>query len=164
MLPGAPAACFAEYTMILRNSPILAAVLAAFSMSAHAALGGQPTLPSTAGTSSTGVSVDASTNASYTVRQETLTNGTVEREYLTSGGEVFGISWNGPYKPDLQDFMGSDIFSEYGAALQAANVRGSHSVTFDGVVVQEVGHMGHFVGRAYVIDLLPSGIDTSVIQ
>lgn len=146
---------------------VAAAFATAMSFNAHAALRGQPTLPAVAASTPQGVSVDASVNSVYTVRQETLANGLTEREYLTTGGEVFGIAWSGPFQPDLQNFMGSDVFAEYGTALQALHaqgLRGPVNTTFDGVVVQVGGHMGHFVGRAYVVDLVPAGVDPSVIQ
>jgi hypothetical protein len=146
---------------------VVAALATVMSLNAHAALRGQPTLPAVAASTTQGVSVDASVNPAYTVRQETLANGLTEREYLTTGGEVFGIAWSGPFQPDLQNFMGSDVFAEYGTALQALHaqgLRGPVNTTFDGVVVQVGGHMGHFVGRAYVVDLVPTGVDPSVIQ
>jgi len=150
------------------NLMVLAILATAMSFHAQAALRGQPTLPAAAASTSKGVSIDEAVNTAYKVRQEPLANGVTEREYLTSGGEVFGIAWSGPFQPDLQNFMGSDVFSEYSAALQAATQSGAHrgpvDTTVDGVVVQVGGHMGHFVGRAYVVDLVPSGVDTSVIQ
>ncbi|RKP59432.1 DUF2844 domain-containing protein [Pararobbsia silviterrae] len=151
--------------MLKPYSALAVMVSTVLSVNAYAALGGSPTLPAAAASTMAGVSIAAATSSRYTVREETLANGTTEREYLTTSGEVFGIGWSGPFQPDLQNFMGSDVFSEYSAALRAATGhRGGVSMTFDGVVVQIGGHPRHFVGRAYVVDLVPSGVDVSAIQ
>lgn len=139
---------------------------------AHAALGGAPTLPASATTTSAVLkSAGASgsvTSPAYTVRQQTLANGVTEREFVTTGGVVFGIAWNGPFQPDLRNFMGDDVFQRYAAAVQAAQGQGRRggavSVTTDGVVAQVGGHQRAFAGRAYVTSLLPAGVDASVVQ
>ena len=96
--------------------------------SAYAGLGGAPMTPPTdasvsshtvqPGTSSataaqsvmrsaSSAASSTSASASYTVRETTLGNGTVVREYLAADGSVFGIAWHGPQMPDLNDLLGS---------------------------------------------------------
>lgn len=136
---------------------------------AHAALGGTPTLPASAAAPATSLkAAGASGSSSYTLRQATLPNGVTEREFLTSDGVVFGIAWNGPFQPDLRNFMGDDVFQRYAAAVQAAQGQGRRggavAVETDGVVVQVGGHQRAFAGRAYVTSLLPAGLDPAVVQ
>ncbi|WP_205982242.1 DUF2844 domain-containing protein [Paraburkholderia sp. Ac-20340] len=159
---------------------VLVAVLVSgsvFCAGAHAALGGQPTLPMTSvrtseavalkATSSTSTASSTSTSTTYTVRESTLDNGVTEREYLNVDGTVFALAWDGPFIPDLRTFMGSTIFSEYVAALQSQTNRqrnGGVNISTDDFVVQVQGHQRHFHGRAWLPSLLPTDLSTSVIQ
>jgi len=152
--------------------------------SAHAALGGAPmTPPEDASVSSRTLhpssavlrsasgaasSASASTTAAYTVRQTTLGNGTVVREYLAADGSVFGIAWNGPQMPDLNEMLGS-YFPQYVAGVKAARAarggaRGPVAVDQSSLVVQSGGHMGAFSGRAWLPPALPAGVSGSDIQ
>src|ERR1700686_174460 len=45
--------------------------------------------------------------ASYTVHEIQGTSGTVLREYVSSDGKVFGISWQGPWVPDMRQLLGT---------------------------------------------------------
>ncbi|WP_310632510.1 DUF2844 domain-containing protein [Paraburkholderia sp.] len=122
---------------------------------------------------SSGVSASTSTSAStsasstaYTVRETTLANGTVVREYLSSAGTVFGVAWNGPQPPDLASLLGS-YFPQYVAGVKAnraAGVRGPGAVDSSGLVVHSGGHMGAFSGEAWLPQALPSGVSASDIQ
>ncbi|MBW0448864.1 DUF2844 domain-containing protein [bacterium M00.F.Ca.ET.228.01.1.1] len=152
--------------------------------SAHAALGGAPmTPPADASVSSRTMhpssavlrsasgaasSASASTTTAYTVRQTTLGNGTVVREYLAADGSVFGIAWNGPQMPDLNEMLGS-YFPQYVAGVKAARAarggaRGPVAVDQSSLVVQSGGHMGAFSGRAWLPPALPAGVSGSDIQ
>jgi hypothetical protein len=150
-----------------------------FASPAHAELGGSPiALPSGATVSSqavthaasqAGTSAASSTSASatYTVRQITLSSGTVVREYVSQAGVVFGVAWNGPQMPPLSSLLGSSNFSTYVAGVQAAHKlrgRGPGNVSEDGLVVHSGGHMGAFSGQAWLESALPSGVSTSDIQ
>jgi hypothetical protein len=159
--------------------------------SAHAGLGGAPMTPPTdasvssrvvqpgGGTaaaaqsvmrsaSSAASSASTSTSASYTVRETTLGNGTVVREYLAADGSVFGIAWRGPQMPDLNDLLGS-YFPQYVAGVKAVRAarggaRGPVSVDQSGLVVRSGGHMGAFSGQAWLPPALPAGVSGSDIQ
>ena len=105
---------------------------------------------------------------SYTVRETTLGNGTVVREYLAADGSVFGIAWHGPQMPDLNDLLGS-YFPQYVAgvkAVRAARGGGHGPVAVDqsGLVVRSGGHMGAFSGQAWLPPALPAGVSGSDIQ
>jgi hypothetical protein len=148
--------------------------------SAYAALGGSPmTSPANASVNSqavssaavahavSGAASAASTPSSYTVRATTFGNGTVVREYLAQDGTVFGLAWNGPQMPNLNDLLGT-YFPQYLAGVQAARaVRGGHgpvAVDQDTLVVHSAGHMGAFAGQAWLPQALPAGVSGSDIQ
>jgi hypothetical protein len=158
---------------------------------AHAGLGGAPMTPPTdasvsshvvqpaagAASSAQGVmrsasgaasSSSASPSPSYTVRETTLGNGTVVREYVAADGAVFGIAWRGPQMPDLNDLLGT-YFPQYVSgvkAVRAARGGGHGPVTVDqsGLVVHSGGHMGAFSGQAWLPPALPAGVSGSDIQ
>ncbi|CAE6771019.1 DUF2844 domain-containing protein [Paraburkholderia haematera] len=109
-----------------------------------------------------------SASASYTVRETTLGNGTVVREYLAADGSVFGIAWRGPQMPDLNDLLGS-YFPQYVAGVKAVRAvrggaRGPVAVDQSSLVVRSGGHMGAFNGQAWLPLALPAGVSGSDIQ
>jgi hypothetical protein len=109
----------------------------------------------------------ASATASYTVRQTTLANGTVVREYVSQAGSVFGVAWNGPQMPNLSELLGS-YFPQYVAGVKANRaagfMRGPGVVEQSGLVVHSGGHMGAFAGQAWLPASLPAGVSASDIQ
>jgi hypothetical protein len=118
--------------------------------------------------SASGAASSASASTSYTVRETTLGNGTVVREYVATEGTVFGIAWSGPQMPDLNDLLGS-YFPQYVAGVKAARAargggRGPVAVDQSSLVVQSGGHMGAFSGRAWLPPALPAGVSSSDIQ
>jgi len=148
--------------------------LPAASAAAHTSLKATTTDLSSTTTSATTSAATSTTTTStgYTVRTETLASGTVEREYVTSDGVVFGVAWNGPFAPDFKTLFGTSAFASYASGLQAAKAAGTVrgraggpvTVTTSGLVVQMGGHQRALAGRAYMPDLLPSGMSASDIQ
>jgi hypothetical protein len=111
---------------------------------------------------------------SYTVHEIQGSAGTVVREYISSGGKVFGIAWQGPWVPDMRQLLGS-YFDQYARANQAqaqanraqkgARIRrGPVLIDEPGLVVQIGGHPRAFAGRAYVPEMFPSGVGAESIQ
>jgi hypothetical protein len=104
---------------------------------------------------------------SYTVHEIQGSSGTVVREYVSPEGKVFGIAWQGPWMPDMRQLLGT-YFDEYARANQArqgARVRrGPVLINEPGLVVQIGGHPRAFAGRAYVPEMLPSGVRAESIQ
>src|ERR1700744_2922768 len=50
----------------------------------------------------------ASANAPYSVNVVTLNSGTVVREFVaTSTGNVFALTWDGPWAPNYMDILGA---------------------------------------------------------
>jgi hypothetical protein len=104
-------------------------------------------------------------NDSYRV-QEMDYDGTTVREYVSSDGIVFAITWNGIRHPDLTTLLGSYAKS-YDEALQKTPFQpGARrlSLKADGVVVEKWGRVRSLHGRAYAPDLIPSGVTLDEIR
>lgn len=103
----------------------------------------------------------------YTVHEIQGTSGTVVREYVSPEGKVFGVAWQGPWIPDMRQLLGS-YFDQYAQANQAQKGsrmrRGPVLINEPGLVVQIGGHPRAFAGRAYVPEMLPSGVRAESIQ
>lgn len=103
----------------------------------------------------------------YTVREIT-SDSVVVREYLNKDGVVFGLAWKGINTPDLSALLGK-YYGEYQESFSRRGTRphsrGGHN-TFKGshVVVERSGHMRAVKGRAYVPELLPSGLKPNEIK
>jgi hypothetical protein len=104
---------------------------------------------------------------SYTVHEIQAANGTVVREFVSAEGKVFAIAWHGPWIPDMRQLLGS-YFDQYAQANQAQRGarmrRGPILINQPGLVVQIGGHPRAFAGRAYVPEMLPSGVGAENIQ
>jgi hypothetical protein len=104
---------------------------------------------------------------SYTMHEISAPTGTIVREYLSSEGKVFAISWRGPTIPNLRQVLGP-YFDRYVEAARAAKAqhhgRGPLLVHAAGLVVQTGGHARAFSGRAYVPEMLPPGVQAREIQ
>ncbi|MFZ0542036.1 MAG: DUF2844 domain-containing protein [Candidatus Sulfotelmatobacter sp.] len=97
----------------------------------------------------------------YTIHEMTAPTGTVVREYVSRSGRVFGVTWKGPFIPDLRQLLGT-YFEHY---LEAAKrEREGHvgraplDIHEPGLVVQTAGHMRAYYGRAYDPGSLPAGV------
>lgn len=153
-------------------APIAFLSLMSLCASSQAALGSAPSAfsgktalkaRSLAAASSAGSSAAA---AAYTVNETMLDSGTVVREYVGSGdGNVFAVSWNGPFIPDLRTLLGSHFATLTSAA--AARPKAGHSqlsVKDGDVVIVSGGHMRAYAGRAWIVSALPAGVSADEIE
>jgi len=105
--------------------------------------------------------------ALYSVHEIQSPAGTVVREYVSSAGKVFAITWQGQWPPDMRQLLGS-YFEQYAQATKAQSSarlgRRPLEIEQPGLVVQMGGHPRSFRGRAYVPDLLPSGVAAEAIR
>lgn len=105
--------------------------------------------------------------ASYSVQEIHSAAGTVVREYVSSAGKVFAITWQGQWPPDMRQLLGS-YFEQYAQAVKAEGSprigRRPLEIEQPGLVVQMGGHPRSFRGRAYVPDLLPAGVTAEEVQ
>jgi len=142
-------------------SPLL---LVMFALPVFASLGGDvSTVQSDQAHMKASVQVTRSTN--YTVHEMKAAGGTAVREFVSPSGQVFGVAWNGPFRPDLQQVLGS-YYPQVLAAAKNRHVGHNAPVTIQesGVVIQMSGHQRHFTGRAYVTSMLPQGVQTTVVK
>jgi hypothetical protein len=105
--------------------------------------------------------------ASYTVHEIQAASGTVVKEYLSPEGTVFAVAWQGPWLPDLRQLLGS-YFEQYRTAVQSRSgarlARKPVMIDQPGLVVQIGGHIRAFSGRAYLPEMLPTGVRAEDIQ
>lgn len=93
------------------------------------------------------------------------TDGLVVHEYSTRQGQVFAVTWQGPFKPDLRQLLGSYFATYQSAAGQ--KLAGSHNVfslSRPDVVVVSTGHIRAFQGMAYIPALLPTGVSVQQLR
>jgi hypothetical protein len=104
------------------------------------------------------------TGSTYSVQEIQTPAGTTIREYVSPGGKVFGVVWQGPQMPDLRQLFG-DYFGTYQDAAKAKRTsRGALRVVQPDIVVHSGGHMRAFFGRAYVPQLVPTGVSIDDIK
>jgi Protein of unknown function (DUF2844) len=111
-----------------------------------------------------GASVRITRTATHAVHELQAPGGQVIREYVSPSGAVFAIAWQGASKPDLKQLLGGH-FEEVQHAMQRRGVRrGPVVINEPGVVLEMGGHMRAFAGRAYLPQLLPSGVQADAIR
>ena len=105
--------------------------------------------------------------ASFTVHEIRPPTGIVIREYVSPSGTVFGVSWQGPWLPDLRQLLGA-YFQQYADAAQAHTSshpgRGPVQIVQPDFILQQSGHLRSFVGKAYLPQMLPAGVTAEAIQ
>jgi uncharacterized protein DUF2844 len=111
-----------------------------------------------------GASVRITRTATHAIHELQAPGGQVIREYVSPSGTVFGVAWQGASKPDLKQLLGGH-FEEVQQAIQRRGVRrGPVAINEPGVVFEMGGHMRAFAGRAYLPQLMPSGVQTDAIR
>lgn len=103
----------------------------------------------------------------YTVHEMKSPNNITVREFVSPAGKVFGVAWQGPSRPDMQQLLGS-YFDEFIQAAQnqksKTKSRGPLSINEPGLVVHSSGHQRYFVGQAYVPQMVPANVKAEEIQ
>ena len=103
----------------------------------------------------------------FTLHEIRSATGTTIREYVSSSGDVFGVAWDGPAMPDLNQVLGA-YFPAYQRAVQqqrqTRRARGPLSIDDGDLVVQVSGHQRSLSGRAYVKRMVPASVDASAIR
>jgi hypothetical protein len=106
-------------------------------------------------------------NEGYTVHEITAPGNTVVKEYVSPAGKVFAITWRGQFIPNMQQLLRTH-FDQYAQAAKAQ--RESHpghrplNIQQPELVFQNGGHMRSYVGRAYVPDMVPQGVNVDALQ
>ena len=141
---------------------LLPALLLAYADASHAALGGPP---EQFDTPTTVVSSVSAAGTSYRRRDTTLATGTNVSEYLTAGGVVFAVTWDGPMLPDLKALLGKyfdKMVAESANAPRAGRAR--IGVNLPEVVINSGGHMRAFEGSAWLPAELPAGFSVDDLR
>ena len=103
----------------------------------------------------------------YSVHEIKTPIGTAIREYVASDGRVFGVAWQGPFIPDMQQLLGT-YFQQFSAAAKKARQsyhgRRPLNIQEAGLVMQSSGHMHAYWGRAYDPGLVPQGVQLQDIR
>jgi len=103
----------------------------------------------------------------YTVYQLASPLGVVVREYVSSSGKVFAVSWRGPFVPEMHRIL-AKRFELYSLEMQKRDIRmfgrSALNIRAPLLVVQTVGHMRAYNGRAYDPSLLPAGVSIDEIR
>jgi hypothetical protein len=108
--------------------------------------------------------VQRTSRAGYAMHEMKSAGGTIVREFVSPAGVVFGVSWQGPFMPDLRQLLGAhfDAFARSPHRARAGHAR--LLVTAPGLVVESTGHPRAFRGRAFLPDAVPAGISLESIQ
>jgi hypothetical protein len=99
--------------------------------------------------------IRVTTNAAVTVHEISTAYGLTVREYAGADGTVFAVSWSGPVNPDPRQLLGN-YYPQFAQA--ASTTHGNHrrlNIEQPGLVVQNVGRLRAFAGRAWVPSMLP---------
>jgi hypothetical protein len=147
-----------------RRLSVLGALFALFlcARPARAALGGDA---SSVGTGQTHLLASARivSAATHTMHELAAPTGTKVHEYVGNDGKVFAVSWQGAFRPNLRDLLGS-YYETYLNAAGSRMVRGPLNIVLPGLVIHMSGHQRAFYGRAYLPDRVPQGLSTDEIR
>lgn len=101
--------------------------------------------------------------SAYALHELRSDNGVTVREFVSPSGTVFGVAWDGPVLPDLQQVLGTH-FDNYVQALRQRRARGPRTARYGNLVVQVSGHQRSISGRAYLADAVPANVHPEEVQ
>jgi hypothetical protein len=100
----------------------------------------------------------------YAVHELSGPGGDVVREYVSSSGVVFAVSWVGKTLPNLRQLLGAH-FETYTGSPHRSRGGNGHLVVRDGeLTVESTGRMRSFRGHAYLSNAIPAGVNLHDIQ
>ncbi|MFZ0960907.1 MAG: DUF2844 domain-containing protein [Terriglobia bacterium] len=102
----------------------------------------------------------------YKVHELTSANGTTVREYVSPIGLVFGIAWQGPFMPNMEQLLGSYVTNLQTASKSQTQVRHLRGliVRTNDFVFASGGHMRFWKGSAFVPNLVPRNVSVEVVR
>ena len=104
-----------------------------------------------------------SQTTAYALHEMQDANGIVVREFVSAQGKVFGVAWEGPSRPDLEQVLGA-YYAQFTKNASARRAHGPVSITAPGFVLQSGGHQRALTGRAYVPEMVPTGVSIEEIK
>jgi hypothetical protein len=109
-------------------------------------------------------SLQVTSTSGFQLHEMQSARGIRVREYASPNGMVFGVTWDGPWAPDLRQLLGA-YFNQYMVAAQGKkSARGPVSIQLPGLIVERGGHARSFFGRAYVPQMIPQGVSADDIK
>jgi hypothetical protein len=104
----------------------------------------------------------------YAIHEMRLDSGSTVREFATPEGKIFAIAWQGPFHPDYQQLLGPYFDELQRGTQQGAQQRRARRapvmIETPGFVFQSLGHARALAGRAYLPQMLPSGVNVEEIR
>ena len=104
----------------------------------------------------------------YTIHEMTSNTGSTVREFATPDGKIFAVAWQGPFHPDYQQLLGPYFAQLQQATEQSAQQRHARRapvmIETQGFVFQSFGHFRALAGRAYLAQMVPSGVSLEEIR
>ena len=142
---------------------LFCALSLAWSGPALAVLGGAPTAVQADGVHSK-ASLRVTDGAGFTVHELQLPSGTTVHEYVSPDNQVFALTWQGPFMPNLQELLGSYFVHYANVAGRAHAGRRPVDVQKPEVVMHAGGHQRAFQGHAYLPGRFPPGVTLDDIR
>ena len=147
----------------MRTRRFFSVLLLVYASAGHAELGGLPEQFNAE--SATVASSLSSAMSNYLTRDTTLTTGTLVREYVSAGGIVFAVTWNGPVLPDLKALLGKHFDTMVAESARAPRAGRSHlAIDTPEVVINSGGHMRAFEGSAWIPAQFPAGFSAADVR
>ena len=141
------------------------ALLLAYAGNCAATLGGAPEQFEADGATVVASATSTSAASNYSTRETTLASGTRVREYLSGGGVVFALAWDGPVLPDLKALLGKYFDQMVAESARMPRVgRSRLGVDLPEVVINSGGHMRAFEGSAWIPAALPAGFTADDVR
>ncbi len=103
-------------------------------------------------------------DARYTVHEMQTPEGSLIREFVSSAGVVFAVSWTGRFMPDLRQTLGAYFEPYQSAVFLRRKGRSAVSVITPTLVVHSGGRQRAFSGLAYLPESLPAGLAISELH
>ena len=100
----------------------------------------------------------------YKIHQIIASDNSVVREYVSSDGKVFAISWRTHTLPNMQQLLGSYFPLVQQAAQARVASGGPFVVRTNDLVYFSGGRMMNFYGSAYLPALLPKNLTPGVVR
>jgi len=152
---------------------IAAALMIAASGPTHAQLGTTVAIDASGTSSSsstpgaTAAVMHQASNSAVRWQESTDANQIRVRQYVSSSGQVYAVSWDGPAIPDVAVLLGT-WFDRYRQDASAAlpNASGLHSsrVSSSDLMVETAVRLRDFNGRAWLPSALPAGVTAADIE
>ena len=100
----------------------------------------------------------------FSLHQITASDGSVVNEFVSPGGVVFGVSWQGHSLPNFSQLLGTHLADLQNG--QRMNVAPRRAVTIKSgdFVLTSIGHGRYFRGRAFVPSMIPANLTPEVVQ